>query len=292
MHDTSRAGRTIVPQVLDRSFRRDDSLKSVTSPAVRLQGQSLSRSPFHTSRPAQRLNKYVTKSSPKCNAKVRTHDAVPAPVNPGFPQPYHAKTCPQAHRYPHNRKLVIIGDGACGKTSLLSVFTLGYFPPYYVPTVFENYITDCRVDGRSVQLALWDTAGQEDYERLRPLAYAKSHVILIGFSVDTPDSFDNVQQKWIDEAHEHCPNVPIILVGLKKDLREDPLAIEEMRGRGWKFTTAKEGEEMARSCGAWKYLECSSLTGEGVDDVFEAATRAALLNVNNGRSGAGCCVIL
>ena len=64
-----------------------------------------------------------------------------------------------------------------------------------VPTVFENYVTDCRVDGRSVQLALWDTAGQEDYERLRPLAYSKAHVILIGFSVDTPDSLENVKHK-------------------------------------------------------------------------------------------------
>ena len=64
-----------------------------------------------------------------------------------------------------------------------------------MPTVFENYVTDCRVDGKSVQLALWDTAGQEDYERLRPLAYSKAHIILIGFSVDTPDSLDNVKHK-------------------------------------------------------------------------------------------------
>ena len=56
-------------------------------------------------------------------------------------------------------------------------------------------MTDCRVDGKSVQLALWDTAGQEDYERLRPLAYSKAHVLLIGFSVDTPDSLDNVKHK-------------------------------------------------------------------------------------------------
>lgn len=67
--------------------------------------------------------------------------------------------------------------------------------PMQIPTVFENYVTDCRVDGKSVQLALWDTAGQEDYERLRPLAYSKAHVILIGFSVDTPDSLDNVKHK-------------------------------------------------------------------------------------------------
>ncbi len=56
-------------------------------------------------------------------------------------------------------------------------------------------MTDCRVDGKNVQLELWDTAGQEDYERLRPLAYASAHVILIGFSVDTPDSLDNVKHK-------------------------------------------------------------------------------------------------
>lgn len=190
------------------------------------------------------------------------------------------------------RKLVIIGDGACGKTSLLSVFTLGYFPTHYIPTVFENYVTDCRVDGKSVQLALWDTAGQEDYERLRPLAYAKAHVILIGFSVDTPDSLDNVKHKWIEEATERCPGVPIILVGLKKDLREDPVAVEEMRKKSLKFVTAHDGEVAAREIGARKYLECSSLSGEGVDDVFEAATRSALLTIEKGERGAGCCVVL
>ncbi|KAI9797591.1 MAG: Rho GTPase [Sarcosagium campestre] len=189
------------------------------------------------------------------------------------------------------RKLVIIGDGACGKTSLLSVFTLGYFPTHYVPTVFENYVTDCRVDGKSVQLALWDTAGQEDYERLRPLAYSKAHVILIGFSVDTPDSLDNVKHKWVEEANERCPSVPIILVGLKKDLRDDPTAIEEMRKRSMQFIPFKDANDVAHQIGARKYLECSSLTGEGVDDVFEAATRAALLTFEKGE-GSGCCVLL
>jgi Rho family, other len=67
--------------------------------------------------------------------------------------------------------------------------------PNQVPTVFENYVTDCRVDGKSVQLALWDTAGQEDYERLRPMAYSKAHVILIGFAIDVPDTLDNVKHK-------------------------------------------------------------------------------------------------
>ncbi|KAG9240771.1 putative Rho GTPase Rho 2 [Calycina marina] len=189
------------------------------------------------------------------------------------------------------RKLVIIGDGACGKTSLLSVFTLGYFPTTYVPTVFENYVTDCRVDGKSVQLALWDTAGQEDYERLRPLAYSKAHVILIGFSIDTPDSLENVKHKWIEEANERCPGVPIIMIGLKKDLREDPVAIEEMRKKSQHFVDTRKATEIAHDIGARKYLECSSLTGEGVDDVFEAATRAALLRIEKGESGCGCVIL-
>lgn len=168
-------------------------------------------------------------------------------------------------------------------------------------------MTDCRVDGKSVQLALWDTAGQEDYERLRPLAYSKAHVILIGFSIDTPDSLDNVKHKvsspvelvltdangwqWVEEANERCPGVPIILVGLKKDLREDPVAIEEIRKKSQHFVGTREATDIAHDIGARKYLECSSLTGEGVDDVFEAATRAALLTFEKGE-GSGCCVIL
>jgi Rho family, other len=148
------------------------------------------------------------------------------------------------------------------------------------------------VDGKSVQLALWDTAGQEDYERLRPLAYAQAHVILIGFSVDSPDSLENVKAKWAEEARERCSGIPIILVALKKDLREDPLAQEEMRKRSQRFVSTKEGNDMKEMIGARKYLECSSLTGDGVDDVFEAATRAAMIAGQDKRHGRRHCIIL
>ncbi|KAJ2994086.1 hypothetical protein HDV02_001863 [Globomyces sp. JEL0801] len=93
------------------------------------------------------------------------------------------------------KKLVIVGDGACGKTCLLIVFSKGTFPETYVPTVFENYVSDIYVDGTAVELALWDTAGQEDYDRLRPLSYPDTHVILICFAIDSPDSLENVQEK-------------------------------------------------------------------------------------------------
>ncbi|AOW02815.1 small GTPase superfamily [Yarrowia lipolytica] len=181
---------------------------------------------------------------------------------------------------PLKRKLVIVGDGACGKTSLLCVFTMGSFPSKYTPTVFDNYVADCRVDGKSVALALWDTAGQEEYERLRPLAYADANVILIGFAVNVPDSLDNVAVKWIKEVNERCPGVPILLIGLKKDLRQSEPCI-----------TAVEGQAMASQIGAKKYLECSALTGQGVDDVFEVATRASLL-VTAKPESKGCCIVI
>ena len=181
------------------------------------------------------------------------------------------------------RKLVIVGDGACGKTSLLYVFTLGEVPTEYHPTVFENYVTDCRIDGKPVQLALWDTAGQEEYERLRPLSYNNSHVILIAFSLDTPDSLDNARSKWVVEVKKYCPNTPYLLCGLKKDLRTD----ESDRVN---FVQFDMGQAMADVIGAKKYLESSALTGEGVDDIFEYAVRTSLLK--NDKANTGCCTIL
>ncbi|KAK3293452.1 neuronal RhoA GEF protein [Chaetomium fimeti] len=175
------------------------------------------------------------------------------------------------------RKLVIVGDGACGKTCLLIVFSKGTFPEVYVPTVFENYVADVEVDGKHVELALWDTAGQEDYDRLRPLSYPDSHVILICFAVDSPDSLDNVGEKWCSEVHHFCPDVPKILVGCKKDLRFDQKTIEELRKTSQQPVTPEQGTTVANNIKATKYLECSAKTNEGVREVFEFATRAALL---------------
>uniref|UniRef100_A0A3B3XES7 Ras homolog family member B n=1 Tax=Poecilia mexicana TaxID=48701 RepID=A0A3B3XES7_9TELE len=94
------------------------------------------------------------------------------------------------------KKLVVVGDGACGKTCLLIVFSKDEFPEVYVPTVFETYVADIEVDNQQVQLALWDTAGQEDYDRLRPLSYPDTDVILMCYSVDSPDSLGNISEKW------------------------------------------------------------------------------------------------
>lgn len=184
---------------------------------------------------------------------------------------------------PVRRKLVIVGDGGCGKTSLLYVFTLGEFPTQYHPTVFENYVTDCRIDGKAVQLALWDTAGQEEYERLRPLSYHNLHVILIGFAVDVPDSLENARTKWVEEVQRSCPDTPYILIGLKQDLR---LSVKDRR----RFVQPDMGDAVAKEIGAKQYMESLALTGEGVDDIFELATRLSL--VPSSPANRLCCTIL
>lgn len=190
------------------------------------------------------------------------------------------------------RKLVIVGDGACGKTCLLIVFSKGTFPEVYVPTVFENYVADVEVDGRKVELALWDTAGQEDYDRLRPLSYPDSNVILICFSVDSPDSLDNVVEKWISEVLHFCQGVPIILVACKSDLRNDPNTIEMLRQQQQQPVSTSEGQAIAQKIGAAEYLECSARTGQGVREVFEAATRASLRTKEKRKEKKKKCVIL
>ncbi|AOW03407.1 YALI0D01045p [Yarrowia lipolytica CLIB122] len=196
------------------------------------------------------------------------------------------------------RKLVIVGDGACGKTCLLIVFAKGTFPEVYVPTVFENYVADVEIDGRRVELALWDTAGQEDYDRLRPLSYPDANVIIICFAIDSPDSLDNVQEKWISEVLHFCQGVPILLVGCKVDLRNDPKTIEELRRTSQRPVTTEEGNAVAQKIGAGKYLECSARTHDGVREVFEHATRAALTahgqkgSKSSSREGKKKCLIL
>ena len=82
-----------------------------------------------------------------------------------------------------------------GKTCLMIVFSKGKFPVEYIPTVFEAYVAPVEVDGKHVELALWDTAGQEEYDRLRPLSYPDTHVVIICYAVDLPDSLENVTEK-------------------------------------------------------------------------------------------------
>ncbi|KAI8150090.1 small GTPase superfamily [Fennellomyces sp. T-0311] len=162
------------------------------------------------------------------------------------------------------KKVVVVGDGATGKTSLLIVYQKGKFPENYLPTVFENYITRLDLNsGKSVELALWDTAGQEDYDRLRPLSYFETDVVLICFAVDNRISFQNVKDKWLPEVRHYCGgDVPRVLVGLKIDLRKEGCI------------TYNQGAELAKEIKA-KYCECSAKQNLYIDNVIRTAAQVA-----------------
>ncbi|KAF8545224.1 P-loop containing nucleoside triphosphate hydrolase protein [Trichophaea hybrida] len=174
---------------------------------------------------------------------------------------------------PHySKKLVVVGDGGCGKTCLLISYSQGIFPEKYVPTVFENYITH-KVhpgSGKTVELALWDTAGQEEYDRLRPLSYPETDMLFVCFAVDSPHSLDNVLDKWYPEVLHFCPQTPVVLVGLKTDLRKNHNVIELLRTHGMTPVTEAQGQEVARRMNA-TYAECSSKEMVGVNEVFDLA---------------------
>ncbi|KAF2022328.1 rho3 protein-like protein [Aaosphaeria arxii CBS 175.79] len=189
------------------------------------------------------------------------------------------------------RKLVLLGDGACGKTSLLNVFTRGYFPTVYEPTVFENYVHDIYIDNTHVELSLWDTAGQEEFDRLRSLSYDDTHAIMLCFSVDSPDSLENVETKWVGEIAENCPGVKLVLVALKCDLRKRDDAEEDEPQPEKTLINYDEGLRVAEKIKALRYLECSAMKNRGVNEAFTEAARVAL-SVKNGKDKSDGCSVM
>mmetsp|Transcript_17612 Transcript_17612/g.19615 ORF Transcript_17612/g.19615 Transcript_17612/m.19615 type:complete len:196 (-) Transcript_17612:36-623(-) len=181
-------------------------------------------------------------------------------------------------------KSVIVGDGAVGKTCMLISYTTNTIPGDYIPTVFDNYSANVMVDGHSINLGLWDTAGQGDYDRLRPLSYPATDVFLICFSVVAPSSFENVREKWFPEVSHHCTSSPIILVGNKIDLRDKETTINKLAAKKQAPITFEQGTSMAQSIGALKYLECSSFTQVGLKNVFDEAMRAVISAPMNKRT--------
>ncbi|KAF0978477.1 hypothetical protein FDP41_002297 [Naegleria fowleri] len=170
-------------------------------------------------------------------------------------------------------KCVVVGDGAVGKTCLLISFSSNTFPEDYVPTVFDNYSANVMYKNTTVSLGLWDTAGQDDYDRLRPLSYPDAQVFLVCFSVVNHTSLTNVKAKWVPEVRHHCPKVPIVLAGTKCDLRKDKDYIQR---EGLQVVSPEEGQRVAKEVGAQYYSECSAKSQEGLKETFNYVIECVL----------------
>ena len=183
-------------------------------------------------------------------------------------------------------KLVTVGYGGAGKTSLLITHTTGEFPVVYIPTIFDNcFINTQTSQGDCVGLDLWDIIGtSEDYYTFRPLTYSGANVILLCFSIAYKTCFDGTESFWHKELQQQCPDVPIILVGTKIDLRDD---------ENYKNTiTTEEGREMADKIGAVEYMEISSLRKEGLDELFQKAVEVGFDHYKKDSEKRNTCILM
>ncbi|KAI8787728.1 cell division control protein 42 [Biomphalaria glabrata] len=181
-------------------------------------------------------------------------------------------------------KCVLVGDGAVGKTSLIVSYTTNGYPTEYMPTAFDDYSVVVTVDSRPVQLQLCDTAGQDDFDTIRPLCYPHTDIFLLCFSVVSPTSFNNVVEKWVPEIRKHARDIPIMLVGTQCDLRNDVKILIELAGYKEKPVSESDAAKLAEDIGAVGYMECSALTQKNLKDVFDQAILAALNITDLGRS--------
>eukprot|EP01128_Nolandella_sp_AFSM9_P006465 TRINITY_DN3331_c0_g1_i3.p1 TRINITY_DN3331_c0_g1~~TRINITY_DN3331_c0_g1_i3.p1 ORF type:complete len:297 (-),score=69.29 TRINITY_DN3331_c0_g1_i3:58-948(-) len=170
-------------------------------------------------------------------------------------------------------KVVVVGDGATGKTTFLFTFALGCLPTDYVPTTFDNYSGVYNLEGREISLGLWDTAGQSDFKALRPVSYSQSDCYLVFYSVVNPTSYENVKEQWIHEVRQYSPDVPIFLIGTQCDRRGDKDILETLSSRNEKPLTMKDGKKMAKDIGAAAYIEISAKDTSTYGDLWETVLR-------------------
>ena len=169
-------------------------------------------------------------------------------------------------------KVVVVGDEAVGKTSLLMNYIQKPFPIIKSKIIFNTYPIDKIIDGKTITVNLIDTNGQSEHDNIRPLAYTNpdTDVVLICFSLGSLDSFANVSKKWIPEFKKYCPNVPIILVGTHSDLDEDERKVKQHDITNLINLINVNG---------YGYLECACVSNKTtVNHIFNSAYTAVLNN--------------
>ncbi|ESO86199.1 hypothetical protein LOTGIDRAFT_204563 [Lottia gigantea] len=164
---------------------------------------------------------------------------------------------------------IVLGDDMVGKTCMAHTKLNYKFNEDYIPTIFENFEIKHKVGDEDFTISLFDTAGLQHHRNLRSFVYGRCQVIIMCYSVCDKDSYQNVVDYWMPEVIAETRGLkPIILVGMQADTRG--IVFPELE------VDQELGHKLAKQIGADNYLECSALTKEGVNSVFNNVVYSAL----------------
>lgn len=161
-------------------------------------------------------------------------------------------------------KACLVGDKEVGKTAMVMSYKVNKFLGDYVPTAYDIYAVETQFNGRNLCINIMDLSGGDGFAKMRAIAYRGTQVFIMCFSLTNRASFENVRAKWRPELGAIAPRAPIVLVGTKADLKSKGAAVSD-----------GEARSMASQIGAFAYVECSTLTQQGLRAVFDAACQAA-----------------
>lgn len=172
-------------------------------------------------------------------------------------------------------KCVMVGDAAAETNALFSaLWNIVFNFPEEQNQWLGNF--DVEVNGEFVFLHLLYPPTASDYDTVRLLSYQDTDVFLLCFAVDSPESFQNISEKWAPEVKHVCPGVPFVLVATKAELRDDEDVKKRLKEKNLELVATKDGQAMAERIGAYAYMECSAKTSRGLQEVFDTAILAAL----------------
>ena len=154
-------------------------------------------------------------------------------------------------------KLIVIGDSGVGKSCLTNNAIKNTFDDAYNATVgFEFFTFNIRFNGKVVKLQIWDTCGQELYRSLITNFYRNSSLAMMVYSINSKESFDNVEM-WLRELRTHSnPDVKVFLIGNKSDLEAE------------REVTTEQGENFYKQNNLSLFMESSAKTGFNTQKIF------------------------
>ncbi|KAG8955771.1 hypothetical protein FRC00_005288 [Tulasnella sp. 408] len=173
---------------------------------------------------------------------------------------------------PRTFKILLLGDVSVGKTALLRQFSYGEFNPGQASTLwYDVEFKEMVIQNHRVRLALWDTGGQEKFKSLPPVVFHKARAAVLVYDVSNPGSLEGLNE-WVRQLQKHADQIPMIVVGNKADLL--PTDADEQVP-----ALCAQAEQFAKRVGAFKHVNASARSGEGVNGVFEDLVYEILFNV-------------